>query len=433
MIEDLEKSCVALDSLATAVTNAWTSDQTLCEGLGWHSPAITRQELASLARQLAADIRSADPQEVNEKVGALVKDLPRRLAILQANTVPQIFGGNAPQAVPAYISTIAFVRNAILPAIGWLEVSDQKAMPAALARRVRSFQAELNQLAPTLGPLAKQISDINSAHAVAESLPIDLQALAEVRDKTAKAANELSSLADKGRNASDAMASQLTRAREVTAEAEKLVSQCEAAYSITTTKGLAGAFDQRASKLSSSMWIWVLGLLVALVVGSFIGAQRLHALSGELASGDPKWGAIWMHAVLSVLSLGAPVWFAWLATKQIGQRFRLAEDYAFKASAAKAYEGYRREAARIDKDFEKRLFGSALSRLEEAPLRLVEQETHGSPWHEFVNSPGFQRALDIVPGLRDRVLGVAKGAPNATARTESDASTSTNISAPKAA
>lgn len=63
------------------------------------------------------------------------------------------------------------------------------------------------------------------------------------------------------------------------------------------------------------------------------------------------------------------MWFAWLATKQIGQRFHLAEDYAFKASVAKAYEGYRKEAARIDPEFEARLFGSALTRLDEAPLR----------------------------------------------------------------
>ena len=47
------------------------------------------------------------------------------------------------------------------------------------------------------------------------------------------------------------------------------------------------------------------------------------------------------------------------------------------------YEGYRSEAERIDKDLERRLFSSALDRLEEAPLRLVEVESHGSPFHEL--------------------------------------------------
>lgn len=36
---------------------------------------------------------------------------------------------------------------------------------------------------------------------------------------------------------------------------------------------------------------------------------------------------VYPNVILSLLSIGAPIWFAWLSTKQIGQRFRLAEDY----------------------------------------------------------------------------------------------------------
>jgi hypothetical protein len=110
---------------------------------------------------------------------------------------------------------------------------------------------------------------------------------------------------------------------------------------------------------------------------------------------------------LSLLSVGAPVWFAWLSTKQIGQRFRLAEDYAFKASISRAYEGFRREAARFDKDMEARLLGSALSRLDELPLRLVETDTHGSPWHELASSDLVKQALKVVPGFADQVRDLA--------------------------
>jgi hypothetical protein len=106
-----------------------------------------------------------------------------------------------------------------------------------------------------------------------------------------------------------------------------------------------------------------------------------------------------VNLVLALFSIGAPVWLAWVATKQVGHRFRLAEDYAFKATVAKAYEGYRREAARYDKEMEARLFASALTRLEQEPLRLVDPETPGSPWHEAVNSPVFRRVIDAVPEL----------------------------------
>lgn len=54
------------------------------------------------------------------------------------------------------------------------------------------------------------------------------------------------------------------------------------------------------------------------------------------------------------------------------------------------------------------MFSSALSRLEEAPLRLVEDEYHGSPWHELFSSPSFQKALEKVPELKDKFIEVAK-------------------------
>lgn len=99
-----------------------------------------------------------------------------------------------------------------------------------------------------------------------------------------------------------------------------------------------------------------------------------------------------------------------LAAKQIGQRFRLAEDYAFKASVAKAYEGYRKEAARIDPQFEARLFGSALTRLDEAPLRLVEIGSHGSPWHELATSDGVRRAFELAPEFQEKATSLLRDA-----------------------
>ena len=107
------------------------------------------------------------------------------------------------------------------------------------------------------------------------------------------------------------------------------------------------------------------------------------------------------------------MWFGWLATKQIGQRFRLAEDYAFKASISRAYEGFRREAARIDKDMEARLLASALTRFDELPLRLVEPDTHGSPWHELASSDLVKNAMRVVPGFAEQVKDLASKAVEA--------------------
>lgn len=128
--------------------------------------------------------------------------------------------------------------------------------------------------------------------------------------------------------------------------------------------------------------------MFALAIGAWIGHERIQILTTTLNKTNLNWGIIWIQIILSMTSVIAPLWFAWLATKQISQRFKLAEDYDFKASVAKAYEGYKKEAAKIDEEFEARLFNVALTRLEEAPLRLVESTNHGSPSHEFLESSG---------------------------------------------
>lgn len=156
------------------------------------------------------------------------------------------------------------------------------------------------------------------------------------------------------------------------------------------------------------MWVWVGGLVIALGIGSWIGSAQLRNFSEVIKQPDLNATIAVINFVLALLSVGATVWFSWLATKQIGQRFRLAEDYAFKASVSRAYEGYRREAANIDEEFVSRLFSSALSRLDEQPLRLVETTTHGSPWHELASSDLIRKATASVPEFAASVTQLAR-------------------------
>ncbi len=408
MHESLELVCRYLDSLSAIVLRSWTDDRTLREVYGWHHPALTRHDLALLPAELAKRIRDACPQSLTAELQSRLQDVPRRLELLHADTVSQMFNGNGHQAVPAYTATIDWLGQILEPLLGWQTFQDNKAMPVQLAKRLRSIQAELDFLIPNKERVEEQIRLIQEATDAAESLPADLHSLKEARN----AINKLSSETEQLYGKIDQRSKDATQALETIShqqvEAGKLVQQCEEAYRITTTKGLAAAFDQRANRLSNSMWVWVVGLVAALGIGAYLGALRVTLLSVAIAEKEPQWGVIWMHIALSILSVGAPLWFAWLSTKQIGQRFRLAEDYGFKASVAKAYEGYRREAARIDEAFEARLFSSALTRLEEAPLRLVEDISHGSPWHELVASEAFQKALGTVPELKDKFIELAK-------------------------
>ena len=404
MHKDLQSVCDALESIATAVTNAWGAEITICENWGWFGPAVTRHELAQVARSLASDIHTAGIDELDDNLLKFVRDIPHRLTLIQSHTIPHIYSGNAGQAIPAYLTTLALIRAQLLPALGWQVMPDVKALPASLARRARAAQAELDQLIPNISNIETQIKQIQDAHAISDTLPIDLATLAEAKTKHEQILTDSAIKAEKIKAAQESASVELKSIQEFTAEAEQLVKKCESAYQITTTKGLAGAFHQRANTLAISMWVWVFSLAVALFIGSLISGSRLSTLSNELIKTDSNWTKISIYSVLLLLSIGAPIWFAWVATKQIGQRFRLAEDYAFKASVAKAYEGYRKEAIRIDPAFESQLFESALTRLDEAPLRLVETETHGSPWHELANSELVRRAINSAPELRQKVI-----------------------------
>lgn len=150
-----------------------------------------------------------------------------------------------------------------------------------------------------------------------------------------------------------------------------------------------------------------------------LGSGQLRDLSRIFVTPNASTSLILLNLVIAVFSIGAPVWFAWLSTKQIGQRFRLAEDYAFKASISRAYEGFRREAARFDKDMEAKLIASALTRLDELPLRLVETASHGSPWHELASSDAVKQAMKAVPGFAEQVKELANRMISTVARGKS--------------
>jgi hypothetical protein len=237
---------------------------------------------------------------------------------------------------------------------------------------------------------------------------LNRQALAEARKSIA----ELATLADGDRKKSEEASSKAAQIQvDITAvavEAEQISKKLDAAYAAATSQGLASAFSKRSTTLELSMWIWVGGLVAALLAGYFFGGQRLEQLLSVLSAREATTSSVVGNLVLAFVSVAAPVWFAWLATKQIGQRFRLAEDYAFKASVSRAYEGYRREAARVDPELEQRLLASALTRLDEQPLRLVEPSSFGSPLHELLASDTLKEAVKLIPGIKDDLLRVAQ-------------------------
>ncbi|EPU4723455.1 hypothetical protein ACVXFK_001584 [Escherichia coli] len=420
MNEEFQKTINSLYSLKKAVEKVATDETNLSDVKGVKAPALYPLDFLDMIGFIIRKIEKYGEVELTDDEISELSFLPIRIDNIKENIVPHLFGNNSSDAISSFVETIAFITQYLDDIFSLERLDNANLLPRNMTRKIKSMEARLNKAAPDIESLENKINKINDAHVAAENIPIDLEELRsynkeamELKEKINKSMFNLSVLEEKGRDILDKMTQQ-------NVEAAKYLEMCEQAIRASTSKGLAGAFEIKANKLNNSIQLWVLGLASALATGGYVGFERLKVLSDVLNNANPNAVVIVTQLLLSVFSIGAPLWFAWLSTKQINQRFKLAEDYAFKASVAKAYEGYRNEASKVSNgEFERRLFDSALSRLEEAPLRFVKDDDHATPWNELLNSKAFNKFLDasvenvnFVKGIISKKTGGARMASN---------------------
>lgn len=383
-------------------------------------------------RARVADLRSEvlDIYSLVEFVGSLgVSDIGgnvgvyvEKLSDVNNEFIPMLFGDDASVA----LSSIRDVMYGLRKVLDSVLIEGGSERLRVVLKGVGDAGVRLAGLESKLVDIEKKVLDIEDRSRVAGKIIRDFEGLYKAKDGAVEIVGRMK---DDGKIISDFKVSAeevLGRLKSVETEAAGVLENCEKAYSAATSFGLASAFDERSKSLGVSMFFWVLGLVVSLSIGWYFGGGQVHSLLNVVNSSDASLSVVFLNILLSALSVGAPIWFAWLSTKQIGQRFRLSEDYAFKASISRAYEGYRREAARIGgSDMEEKLLASALSRLDELPLRLVETPSYGSPWHELLSSESVKKALGTVPGFVDDVKSMAKRKLNTSTsfKSASDANT----------
>lgn len=364
----------------------------------WARIPVTPNQLNRLAADLSSSVAKINAQLTDSQL-ALLEDARNSLDIAVNNILPQMKGSNLSPALTFLYHTVVLASNAAAKVIEWQDVLPDR-LPPALASRLQGLADDIENLMPEREQLKEEIARILEASEVSQKLPSTMQKLRRTEDRleTAHAnALELSGKIQERFETAEELAEKLRQAAQ---EAESLTAQASQTYRMITSTSLAASFEERALKLNTSMRCWVGALFVSLSALMAVGYYRLAAMRDALAAEPFDGGRVAVQVVLSALSIGAPVWFAWMSTKQVGQRFRLAEDYAFKASVSKAYEGYRREAVRIDPAFEKALFASALTRLDEPPLRLVETAAHGSPTHELIENSRLTKIVNRFSGSR---------------------------------
>lgn len=400
-----EAACKALDEFASAVKSSFSGVSNLLQQqIGWMGPALTPSELAAIPSRLAKRIREAElsfdasnPGEVEQ--AHLIETIPNRLANFQG-ILPNLPSSNIGQAGWGYSETFNQWERILFPDGMWAE-PDPDTLPARLRQQMRRTKVALDALMVDREAIEDQLAKIKEGAQLIGDLPVDAEMIEQARTSVEASRQSATLAAGKSTESAKSASDTLDRLTEMETEAKKVVAGIEDAYRITTSHALASAFNERAVKLRLSVRYWVGLLIGSLGVGAVLGYFRVQAISELTRDPNIQHGIalIWVQVALGTLSLAAPLWVAWLATRQISQRFRLAEDYSFKASLATAYEGYRREAARIDEQFEKDLFGSALRHLDQEPLRFMADADHSSPYAELLSSPALKDAIAKIPGF----------------------------------
>jgi len=409
MNETLQLIVEALENIKIQMAQNLPSDESWSERSGnlWSNSLLGPGDLWGMADSLVIKIKTVKIKEVEFDVQETLKSIPFKIETFRKNTFQYLFTAQHKTVLPIYLALIQYIDIVIQPLFSWEQLKDQKLLPQALTKKLNAIDAELTELVPNKENLSLQIQNIKDASDVADNLPINLQMLKENKAKVETLYKDSGIMSGKIEDIFNDLISKDRYIKETQVKISKLLEECENVYQIATTKGLAASFELRARSLTRSMYLWVGALLTALIIGGFIGSARFEAV--HLAIKDKQEPAfIWIQIFLSIISFGAPIWLAWISTKQISQRFKLSEDYAFKASIAKAYQGYKKEAATVDEQMAGRLFSSALDRLEEAPLRLMEDKHYSSPWQELLNSKAVTKAFDAAPDLQNDFMDVLK-------------------------
>jgi uncharacterized protein YoxC len=386
---------------------------------GWNQVHLTQEQISYVVSNQISKLISYGDKDVTEGFSTTINSHIEIIDLLNKNS-KSYFTNNAQHllhSVPGILHTLQVIFSDVdYELFSYENIQDKKLLPRGLAVRLRSASANLNKIDESSDDLKGKIDVINQAHEAAESLPTDLASLQEAKRELSSlitnatkelstAKKELSTLKEEttvlrneAQRANEEAELSKTKAAASAEAAAKLVNECDDALQITTTQGLAAGFDQKAKELKNSIWVWIVGLLIALIAGAWIGAERVEAFTQALSNQLTAGQAI-LHSIMSVFSIGGPLWLAWISTQQINQRFKLSEDYSYKATVAKSFTGFKKFAERFDQKTEERLFNSTLDRLDEMPLRLIEGKDYNSPWHEFVDSESFKTAMAMFPTL----------------------------------
>lgn len=373
-------------------------ERSLCERHGWTFPNFGKKEVLDECRSVLVFIDSHKFE--GDGADDVFADCRGRLEKWRKDSLRYLYDGNyGAKVFVNFFMTISYVKKSLTDLSPEFDSRTLQTQANGIKKRINALTTRITDCETKTTGIEAAVSRIVAADAAAQALPETLVSLQEAekvasgaKDRAQEDCKEISLLREKAETCD-------TYLQTVSQRATKILEKCETALASSTSAGLARSFDDRKKELQNIGYFWTGGLVLALMaaVGCIVWrADQIFALMDKGASVGGF--VLFANFVVSIAFVGAPIWLAWVATKQIGYYFRLSEDYAFKATVSASYEGFRREAENQgDEEFTKKVLASTLDRYDEAPLRFVDTRVSGSPYQELIESPIVSKFLKTGP------------------------------------
>jgi len=294
---------ISLENLYDSIIDKKLPNENFNNSFGWNYPSISVSGITNTILNITEKLKeykSPDiPKEFEDTVDGLISDVNKQTEIVKSYLAHD--AGRINALVPSILLLLQVVSSDIETQLySWNQIDNRKLVPKNLKNRLRALSSQLDSLEGDCENINDKVSTINNAYETAESLPAVIQDLNDAREKLSSTIKETRDDINKYKNEiseikayiglaksdSESMRDEirvlLANTNAYAQSASSLVEQCDDALQITTTQGLAAGFDQKAKELQKSIWVWIVGLLVALAFGIGIGSSRVAEFTDAL-------------------------------------------------------------------------------------------------------------------------------------------------------
>jgi uncharacterized protein YoxC len=262
------------------------------------------------------------------------------------------------------------LKNKLEILIGEVEKTTEKlqSITTSSDENAKKINDNLTQSAEINQKTTQILSAIQQTEKGAKELSSTMETLKGKVDNWAKEIKELSEKSEKIKEGLNEREKKLNLLIENT---DNTLKRVEDLLPGATSAGLASSFRQRKEDITKSKKYWVVGFVGSLIFLVLMVSWIIYAFTEHI--GKVEWWAYLLQRVPLTFPL---IWLGWFFGRNYGHKIRLEEDYAFKESISRSFEGYKKQMQEVDPEVAlPRLCDRTISILSETPLRVFERKT----------------------------------------------------------